>query len=244
MARKSQNNLFGLADRDLAHILRQGAADLELLRGKSVFVTGGTGFFGKWLLAGLCRAEAELGLGLRVTVLSRDPAAFRRQFPEVAQVPSLDFMRGDVTAITDDFRADYLIHGAADSSAVVDETVRSRVIVEGTRRMTGLARTSGARMLFVSSGAVYGATRNAREDDAVESLTAYGQAKREAERLCDEAVIARAFAFLGPWLPLEAHFAAGNFLRDAMRGGPILVRGDGTALRSYLHPAAHRLSTT
>jgi nucleoside-diphosphate-sugar epimerase len=82
-----------------------------------------------------------------VTVLSRDPAAFQRQFPAIADVPSLGFVRGDVTSIsTAELHADYLIHGAADSSAVVDEAVRSRVIVEGTRRMTGLARTNGARI--------------------------------------------------------------------------------------------------
>jgi nucleoside-diphosphate-sugar epimerase len=99
----------------------------------------------------------------------------------------------------------------------------------------------------VSSGAVYGAFASqlsgAREDDYANAqpLIPYATAKREAERLCGESgvdfVTARAFAFLGPHLALDAHFAAGNFLRDARRGGPILVRGDGTALRSYLHPA-------
>jgi dTDP-glucose 4,6-dehydratase len=102
-------------------------------------------------------------------------------------------------------------------------------------------------MLNVSSGAVYGIftgqPSGAKEDDdaSAEPLTPYGKAKCEAERLCAESdvdfVTARAFAFLGPYLPLDAHFAAGNFLRDARRGGPILVRGDGTALRSYLYTA-------
>jgi dTDP-glucose 4,6-dehydratase len=120
--------------------------------------------------------------------------------------------------------------------------------VEGTRHVLDLARKSGARrLLYVSSGAVYGACAGrpsgAKEDDyaSTEPLTPYGEAKREAERLCAESgvdfITARAFAFLGPYLPLDAHFAAGNFLRDARRRGPILVRGDGTALRSYLHPA-------
>jgi dTDP-glucose 4,6-dehydratase len=101
--------------------------------------------------------------------------------------------------------------------------------------------------LNISSGAVYGAfagqATGAKEEDYDNSqpLTPYAEAKREAEQRCADSgidfVTARAFAFLGPYLPLDAHFAAGNFLRDARRGGPILVSGDGTALRSYLHPA-------
>ena len=249
---KSQNHLFSLPAPDLAHILHHAKGDLEALRGKSLFLTGGTGFFGKWLLAGLCHANAELDLDLKLTVLSRNPAAFEERFPLLANVSALAFLRGDIASFSADHRRfDYILHAAADTKSFAsdaDERERSRAIISGTRHMLDLAQRSGAqRMLNISSGAVYGAsasqTSGARENDFAESkaLTPYGEAKREAERLCEESgidfVTARAFAFLGPYLPLDAHFAAGNFLRDALRSGPVIVRGDGTALRSYLHPA-------
>jgi dTDP-glucose 4,6-dehydratase len=245
--RKAQKHLFSIPAPDIDDILRAAAPDLAALRGKTIFLTGGTGFFGKWLVAALHEA------GVRLLILSRDPAAFRQKHPEIESIPSLTFLRGHVADFSfSGHAADFIIHAAADTTAFTAEAAeagereRSRAIVQGTQRMLEASRAAGVRFLNISSGAVYGAATGKREGageddyDAARPLTPYGLAKRQAESLCAESrvdfVTARAFAFLGPHLPLDAHFAAGNFLRDALLGGPILVRGDGTALRSYLHP--------
>jgi dTDP-glucose 4,6-dehydratase len=243
---QSSKGLFALPAADL----RAAASEAEELGGASLFLAGGTGFFGKWLLGALARAEREFRLGLRVTVLSRDPDAFLARHPEVARERAIGFVRGDVAGFAaPEGNFDFVLHAATDAiafTAAADEAERTRAVIEGTRRMLAFARAAGARrFLYVSSGAVYGAAAGkpagASEEDETEPVTDYGRAKLAAERLGAEAgldfVVARAFAFLGPLLPLDTHFAAGNFLRDARRGGPIEVRGDGTAVRSYLYPA-------
>jgi len=242
--------------RDLESILGQVGADWETLRGAHLFVTGGTGFVGRWLLESLLRADAEFQLGLRATVLSRDPQRFVTMMPhlDLSTSPSLDFLEGDIRDFPfPNSRFTHVIHAATDPSARAYRYVTSqayKTIVDGTARTIALAERSGvSRFLYVSSGAVYGPQpvdlSHLREDDLdqVTPVGPYALGKRAAEdRVFQEArrhgfsaSVARGFTFIGPYLPVDAAYAAADFLRDALHGGPIKVLGDGTPVRSYLY---------
>lgn len=244
---------------DLDHILQHTSPFWEAVRGSSLFITGGTGFFGRWLLESFLHANDQLSLGARSLVLSRSPASFAAAAPHVADHPAVTLLQGDVRAF--DFpRGEYpfVIHAATAASARLnreDPLLMFQTIVEGTRQALEFARTHGTiRFLLTSSGAVYGpqpasvsllTEEYAGAPDPMDPEAAYAEGKRAAETLCRlyahqhglGATIARCFAFVGPHLPLDAHYAVGNFIRDALQGGPIRVNGDGSPLRSYLYAA-------
>jgi len=247
-----------LAD-DLDHILHHTGGLWDALRGRRLFITGGTGFFGSWMLESFAWAQERLDLGASAVVLTRDPMAFRARMPHVAQHPAIRCVRGDVRSFP--FGAErfsYVIHAATHVATPSSPSTARQVfgeIVEGTQRVLDFATHSGAeRLLFTSSGAVYGAQpsdmTHVSEDyaggpDPMDPKASYGEGKRAAELLCAAhgrahdlpVLIARCFAFVGPYLPLDAHFAVGNFIRDGLRGGPVRVTGDGTPYRSYLYAA-------
>jgi len=244
---------------DLDHILEHTKALWEDLREKKVFITGGTGFFGKWLLESFAWANDQLKLDAQMVVLSRDPDYFKTRHPHLAEASGIRFHQGDVRNFEfPQERFDFIIHAATDASAqlnIENPLFMVDTIVDGTRRTLEFARHCGAkRFLMISSGAVYGKQppdlSHIPEDysgapDPIQPASAYGEAKRLVELLCSvyqkeygiETVIARCFAFVGPYLNLNIHYAIGNFIRDGLAGGPIKVNGDGTPYRSYLYAA-------
>lgn len=240
-------------EQDMAAIHAALAPLWPRLSGARIFMTGGTGFIGRWMLEALARS----GVDAEVTLLSRDPDGFAARVPHLAA--RFRLMKGDAmhfVAPADDYT--HVIHAATDASAALNAGDPRRMfdtIVQGTRRALDLANGCGdARFFFLSSGAVYGAQpwglTHVDEDwrggpDPCDPLSAYGEGKRAAEMLCAiyakqfglDVVNARIFALLGPLLSLDVHFAAGNFIRDAMADKTIRVIGSGEAVRSYLYAA-------
>jgi dTDP-glucose 4,6-dehydratase len=248
-----------LFSEDLDHVLAHTRDLWEEVRGQRLFVTGGTGFFGTWLVESFLWIEARLDLGTQMVVLSRNPQRFLARLPHLADRAALKFQVGDVRDF--DFPQgsfSHIVHAATASSGTLGRDRPLEMldtIVEGTRHSLDFAvQCKAQKVLFTSSGAMYGRQSpefpRVPEDcstapDPVDPWAVYGHGKRMAEHLGTlyarmhgiEFKIARCFAFIGPHLPLDAHFAIGNFIRDGLRGGPIVVEGDGTPERSYLYAA-------
>lgn len=243
---------------DLEHVLSHIKELWEEVRGRRIFLSGATGFFGAWLLETLLHANRALQLNVSATVLCRDPQAYARNMPHIAAEKSITLWQGDVCSFdVPDYEYACVVHAAAPSSAEAASRPLGLLstLIDGTRQMLALAAEHNTgKFLFVSSGAVYGIQpshiSHIAEDyrgspDWLDANAAYAEGKRVAEQMCaiharnskTEFKIARCFAFVGPHLPLNAHFAVGNFIADALAGRDIEVRGDGTPMRSYLYAA-------
>lgn len=244
---------------ELDHIVEQTSSVWEQLRGARIFITGGTGFYGTWLLESLVQAELRIGLGAEVVVLSRNPERFLADHRFLQNRPFFSFIQGDIRSFSfPEGMFSHVIHAATEASEKLNKEtplLMIDTIVDGTRRALDFAVQAGVQhFLHTSSGAVYGdlpaSLGPVPEDymggpDISQPKWAYGEGKRLAELLCCiygerhgiSVKNARCFATIGPRLPLDTHFAIGNFIADAMAGRDLIIKGDGTPIRSYIDVA-------
>ena len=228
------------------------------LEGSHIFLTGGTGFFGKWLLHSIKHVIESEDFNIKITVLTRNPELFCNAEPALYAFENFSFITGDIqTFEVPNLDFTHLIHSAADSGDHVLRTDPIRMfesIVGGAQRVLEFARRCRVkRLLWVSSGAVYGVPTDPKDEfsedwggqgvNCLEVSSAYTVAKRAGEMLCTlyqnqwgvDVSIARCFTFVGPYLPLTVNYAIGNFINDALEGRKITIKGSGQEVRSYLY---------
>lgn len=249
-----------LLEADLDIILSATMPIWSEFKNARIFLSGGTGFIGSWVLESFKWANEKCSLGASIVVLTRNPEAFKQKCPHLADCSSIQFISGDVRDfVFPEGEWTHIIHAATDASADLNAnnpTLMLDVILTGTKRMLefALQSTKKPQFLFISSGAVYGKQpeniTHVSEDyegnpDIFNKNNAYSVGKRTAEHMCFlyhqqyglDIKMARCFAFVGPYLPLDIHYAIGNFIRDSLKGGPINITGDGSPYRSYQYAA-------
>lgn len=215
----------------------------ERLAGQTLFLTGATGFAGRWLLAAIARINAETPHPLRVRALARGESPF--------DSPWLTWVQGDIRQFTDSAHADLILHAALPSTATPaggDAGLRETAL-RGAEAVARHAHAVGAaRSVVLSSGSVYGTTYGpVTESSPLTELgvdDTYGAAKREVEAVAmasaassHDVVVARLFTCIGVGYRAHGHLAHVSMLDDARAGRPIIIRSDGSAVRSYLFGA-------
>jgi nucleoside-diphosphate-sugar epimerase len=223
----------------------------------SLLIIGGTGFFGKSILDAFQRNLLDSWGIDSLMIMARHPEELKKNHSKLI-TSKVKLLKGDIASINELPFADYVIHAAASTDArsyhLAPLKERSNII-RGTLNYCELAKefNQKSKIVYVSSGAVYGAQphdlKKIPEDfvflDAEQlpqSKRDYAYAKRDSEKAIKDlgsyglnVSIARCFAFLGPWLPLDQHFAIGNFINDGLNSRTIKVIGKQKVYRSYMY---------
>ena len=241
---------------DLNFIFNNCKNEFNLLSNKSLLITGGTGFFGKWFLDLIFYTNKNFNTNILTTLITRNENKFFLENPHYKNNKFLKIIQIDILDLKKiTYKFDFLLHMAATSA---EETFNGETDINKTKTLSNGAknimeiavRNNVSKVLFTSSGVVYGSSSKdmKNENDISHSLdlekrNGLAKGKTLAEDIISNMSIenninfkiARCFSFVGPYLPLDMHYAIGNFINDAIFNEKILINGNGLPYRSYLY---------
>ncbi|MDC0395156.1 NAD(P)-dependent oxidoreductase [Alphaproteobacteria bacterium] len=225
------------------------------LKGQSIAVIGGTGFVGTWIAELVAIINDKFEGNITLELLGRSTALWATKHPHLC--------RDDIVLRTQDVRSPFSLRedttlviyaaGIADPSIHASDAykVYQTNVVGIENALHSASRLPRiARFLNISSGlAAAGSTTDAISErnigilDFTRIQNMYAQSRRTAESLACifgaqyrvPITTARAFTFIGPYQSIDAPWAINNFIRDAINGNNIRIRGDGSTRRGYLY---------
>lgn len=238
-------------------LIAQASIAWDRFAGKRVLVTGAGGFLASYVIEALLH-QNEIGLSPPLTVIAlvRDPGRLLERFAYARGRADFVTMLADVREpVADDCVVDYIVHAASPASPsayLADPVGTIACNVDGTRNMLELARRCGARMLFFSTGAVYGSAPDESEPigelshgalDPLDPRACYAESKRIGETLCASYVrqydvaasIARISHVYGPGVDLRDGRVFADFVADVVAGRDIRLKSAGTDRRPFCY---------
>ena len=242
---------------DLTEIVAELESELVRLINRSILLTGATGMFGIWFLSLFKFLNENFEMNITVEVLSRNPKRFLEKNPEFNSCKWIVWNQSDVRNFVPILPSyHHVIHGATTSAAEtfggMPPMAKFDVVLQGTLRVLEATKEMHPEgFLYISSGSVYNSsyTQGIKETNTESPLASntgasIAHGKRAAEFACFATLedypdislnVARCFTFLGPHLPLDLHYAIGNFIKSILDGQPIHLRNTQQVHRSYLY---------
>ncbi len=243
--------MYSKSERDLLLISRELESISSQLTGKSIQIIGASGFVGRWLLESLIFHKERLGLDLQITQVGRKEIY---EFSNHALFLEFDYLHGVIPRID----ADFVIFAGTPSQRstggenkmIVLDSVRVGLkllvngIVDSNRKTRFFNCSSGTVLNSQIKNPVNFFEISNSEIESFQISEIYKAAKILSEEIINHATLSnnffgingRLWTFYGSGIPLDAHFAIGNFMLNALNGEDILVRGNPRTLRSYLYP--------
>lgn len=230
--------------------------DLEAFRGQSVLISGANSFLMSYLVWLLLENNRRNHAGTEVLALCRSRENAQARFAPYLEDRDLKIILQDVRSpITWEGSVDICIHAASPVGAASRweqslDTFQTNLF--GCQNLLELARKKRSRkFMLVSSVDVYGDCpgQDRRRETDIGFLdwtymrNAYSSGKRAAETLCSlyhalhgvPCVTTRPAQIYGPGIPLADGRLHGDFIRQLRDQNRILLKGDGTAVRSFMY---------
>lgn len=251
-----EQNRNNILEEDIGKLLESNL-DFELLKNKTVLVTGATGLIGSFLIKALLKLNHEKNTNIHLCALVRDTAKAKTMFESAAERAELELLEADILEeLSYPGTIDYMIHGASvtDSASFVQKPVETiEVTLAGLKHVLELAKIKQVKsFVYLSSMEVYGVTDETLTSvtetdygylDPLEVRSSYSEGKRMAECLCCAYAkeyqmnikIARLVQTFGAGVRYEDNRVFAQFARAVIEERDIVLHTKGETVRSYCY---------
>lgn len=228
----------------------------DKLEGKTVLVTGATGFIGSFIISALMQRVIDNGADIRVIAMVRSEERAKNKLADYMHLGRISFLVGDVVKpIVTDLKADYIIHCASNAAPDMyanDPVGTMQTNFFGTSNLLDYAKSCGAeKFLYVSTIEVYGKTDNldtiGEEDFGFISSSNVRSCYPESKKCCENLTICygsqygvnvsigRLSYIYGAGMSRTDSKVCALFARRVAAGEDIVLKSTGEQLRSYTY---------
>lgn len=244
-----------IIEEDILRMMKSNTL-LEKLYGKTILITGASGYVPAYFVHLFMKMNELNNANIKVLALCRNQSKADMRFEQYYSKPNFALLLQDVCVpVATTEKIDYIIHAASPAGVTerqknILDTFNANVI--GCYNMFELAHKNNVQgFLFVSSVDIYGKVPNVKRHiehiygslDPLNERDVYSNGKRACESICMcesiqndiPVTIARPTQIIGPGIALNDGRLHADFVNQMMSKGEIVLKSDGTAIRSFIY---------